>query len=811
MPLPTGPAVVFLFTDIEGSTRLERLLGAAAWAAAAARHDELLRAAIEGAGGVVVKTEGDAFFAAFERPAAAIAAVVAAQRSIAAEAWGSDLRIRVRMGLHLGEGRLRAGRAAGEPEDYVGIDVNYTARIAAAGNGGQIVMAEIDTVREALAANRIVTLVGPGGSGKTRLALGVAREVRAAYPHGAWFIDLAAVRDPALIEAAIAATIDVRESPERTIQEALGAYLRDRTALLVLDNLEQLLPAGADLVARLVRAAPNLRLIVTSRELLRIAGERGHPVPPLDLEAGVALFVDRARAHRPDLVLAGEGLVAVRAICERLGGLPLAIELAAARVRMLSPHLILERLGRSLDLAGGSRDMPERQRTLRGAIAWSHDLLAAEERRLFARLGVFAGGWTAETADPVADPDGTLGIDLVTGLESLADKSLIRIEPGGMDPDAPELDTRFSLHPLLREYAMERLTESGERQEVEARFTGVCAEVAETAGATILALTGEASLRRLDREDRNLREAMEWSLANGNADLGLRIIGATWRWFQQRGRLREGLALASRLLAAPTGGDARVRIAGLTAVGGLAYWTKDFAVAQAAYDERLALAETTGDPVLIADGHYDLGFMAMVAQDGARLLEHEQRALDLYLAAGRTEAAVRARQAIVLSVFLAGDYDRARDLELQNLEAFRATGSLFQIADSSTLLSAIHWREGDTRNAWKWASEGLGFFARIESATGLARALAMAAIILLEEGRGELGARVTGAVYRLVREQGVMLAPVEVLHLPDPGQLSVERLGAERAAELMAEGDAMALPDILAMVDAAAAGANSLD
>ncbi len=880
MPLPTGPAVAFLFTDIEGSTRFERAVGSARWADLVARHDGLLRSAIEAHDGVVVKTEGDAFFAAFASPVAAAAAAVAAQRAIAAEPWATDDPIRIRMGLHLGDGRLRAGLNADDPEDYVGIDVNYTARISAAGNGGQIVLsdalfaalpasldglagfdevtlvdegaravkdfdeparlhrlvvpeaaddprplrtieaptnlpgevtaligrsAEIDMVREAVEASRIVTLIGPGGSGKTRLALGVARDIQASFPNGVWFIDLAAVRDPTLIEAAIAATIDVRESKDRTIREALGTFLRDRTALLVLDNLEQLLPDGAEVVARLVRSAPNLRVVVTSRELLRIAGERGHPVPPLDGEAGVALFVDRARAHRPDLVLAGEALIAVLAICERLGGLPLAIELAAARIRMLSPSQILERLGRSLDLAGGARDLPERQRTLRGAIAWSHDLLAAEERRLFARLGVFAGGWTPEAAYSVADPDGSLGIDVADGLESLADKSLIRIEPGGADARWPDAETRFSLHPLLREYALERLGESGELPDVEDRFSAVCVEIAETIGAGILGQAGEGNLRRLDREDRNLHDALEWSLANDEADAGLRIMGATWRWFQQRGRLREGLALGIRLLATPTRGDARVRIGGLAAVGGLAYWTNDFTVAKAAYEERLALAESTGDPVLIADAHYDMGFMAMVAQDGAALREHEQQALDLYLAAGRADAAVRARQALVLGVFLAGEYEQARELELLNLAAFKASGSVFQIADSSTLLSAVQWRVGDMPGAWHWASEGLELFSRIDSATGLARALTMAAIILLTDGQPELGATITGTVYRLVREQGVMLAPVEVLHLPDPGHLAVEQLGAERAAELIAAGDPLPLAAVLAQVAAATA------
>ena len=534
MALPVGPAVTFLFTDIEGSTRSERAVGSEAWARIVARHDAVLGAAIEANDGVVVKTEGDAFFASFAAPGSAVAAAVAAQRAVADESWGDGLALRVRMGLHLGEGRLRSGRSAGEPEDYVGIDVNYAARIAAAANGGQIVVSnalasalaagfadalgavlvddglrsvkdfedplpiyrlvvpgaaedsrplrtsespsnlpgevtslvgrdeERAAIRDELRTSRIVTLTGPGGSGKTRLALAVARDERAAFPHGTWFVDLAAIRDPARIEPTIAAAMGVRESSEQPVEDALRAHLRDRTCLLVLDNLEQLLPDGAQVVARLTRDASALRLIVTSRELLRISGERGHPVPPLEADAGVALFVDRAREHRPGLVLGDDAMDAIRAIAERLGGLPLALELAAARIRMLSPAQIRDRLEHSLDLRGGSRDLPERQQTLRAAIAWSDELLGEPERRLFARLGVFAGGWTAMTAEPVVNAAGDLGVDVVDGLESLADKSLIRVEPAPSGALADEAETRFSLHPLLREYALERLAERGE-------------------------------------------------------------------------------------------------------------------------------------------------------------------------------------------------------------------------------------------------------------------------------------------------------------------------------------------------------------
>ena len=282
---------------------------------------------------------------------------------------------------------------------------------------------EIELVSGALGASRIVTLAGPGGSGKTRLALGAARAVADRFPHGVWFVDLAAVRDAGLLESAIATALGIRESPERAIGEMLRAHLRERTALVLLDNLEQLLPAAAPTVSGLAAAAPGVRFLVTSREPLRLGGERGHPVPPLATDAAVALFEDRARSHRADLELGDEARAAIRAIAERLDGLPLAIELAAARIRTHSPQMILERLAHTLDLGGGPRDLPERQRTLRGAITWSHDLLTEPERRLFRRLAAFSGGWTVDAAEAVADAGDDLGVDLADGLESLADKS----------------------------------------------------------------------------------------------------------------------------------------------------------------------------------------------------------------------------------------------------------------------------------------------------------------------------------------------------------------------------------------------------
>jgi predicted ATPase len=646
-----------------------------------------------------------------------------------------------------------------------------------------------------------VTLTGPGGSGKTRLAIGVAEAVRSRFPSGVWFVDLAAVRDASLLEPTIAAVLGVHESAGQAADEAVRNHLRDREVLLLLDNMEQLLPAAAPRVAALARAAPRLRVLVTSRELLRISGERSHLVPPLDVEAGIALFEDRARLQRADLVLTDASRAAVRAISERLGGLPLAIELAAARIRVFAPAAILERLGRSLDLAGGARDLPERQRTLRGGIDWSHDLLSDAERRLFRRLAVFAGGWTTEDAAGVVDAGGDLGVELLAGLESLADKSLIRIEPGAGPPDG---EARFSQHPLLREYGLERLQASGEQAACETRHAAVFTAIAEREGSRILSAAGEQALRRLDPERHNLRAAIDWSLRTGKVLSGLRIAAPTWRWYQQRGRLREGRAYLGQLLERPASNDdARLRIAGLEADGGLAYWMEDMTGARARYEERLRLADAIGDPKLQADAHYDIGFLYMVSEEGEQLREHSERALELYSAIGDEPSATRARQALVLVDFLAGDYATARDREERTLVAFRRQGSRFQVADSLTFLSAIYAQLGDAETAWRRHIEGLRIFSDFDMASGLARALATAAIIQIRYGDAEFGARVAGATLELGRQKNVMVAPTKVLHMPAPATLAAETLGQELTARLLAEGAATPLDSVVAAILAA--------
>src|SRR5918999_456834 len=523
--LPTG-TVTFLSTDIEGSTRLLSALGDR-YETVLDAHARILRQAIAAHGGTEVNTEGDAFFAVFPSAVEAVRAAADAQRALASEPWPDAAPVRVRMGLHTGEGRLGG-------DDYIGLDVHRAARIAAAGNGGQVLLSdatralvdrdlpggvalgdlaqhrlkdlpaperiwqlemdglprdfpalrsldarpnnlplsptpligreqELRDLRDLLGRRRLVTLTGPGGTGKTRLALAAAQQLLTDFPGGAFFVGLEDARDRPTVAATIATSLGVRERLERDLEQGVKQYLRERELLLVLDNFEQVLPA-APLVAELLNGSPRLRIIVTSRASLHLSGEQDFEVPPLRLPdprhlpplsavsqfEAVALFIERASAAKADFAITNENAPAVAEICSRLDGLPLGIELAAARIRLLTPQAILDRLERRVPVLGtGGQDLPARQRTLRGAIDWSYELLDEPERRLFERLSVFAGGFTLGAAEEVCDPDAELGIGPLDGLASLVDKSLIH------PVDGIDEEPRFAMLQVIREFASE--------------------------------------------------------------------------------------------------------------------------------------------------------------------------------------------------------------------------------------------------------------------------------------------------------------------------------------------------------------------
>jgi len=581
---PSG-TVTFLFTDIEGSTRLWQQ-DEAAMRSALSRHDELLRRAVTEHGGMVFSSMGDGVAAAFTSASSAVAAAVAAQGLLAAEVWPTATPIRVRMGLHSGEAELRDG-------DYFGTAVNRAARLMAVGHGGQVLCSQVTTAlvesevalldlgehrlrdldrpmhvfqvgsgsfpalrsletfpgnlplqvssfvgraRElgraaaALAEARVVTLTGVGGVGKTRLALQVAAEVLPRFREGAWLCELAPVRDPTAVADALAAVFDVAPRAGQSVQQALVEFLRGKQLLVVLDNCEHLLEPAAALVDMLERSCPGLGVLATSREGLGIDGERMLAVPSLaapaadaDPEAvadadAVRLFAERARAVNADFAVTADNATAVAAVCRRLDGVPLAIELAAARIPAMNPAELARRLDRRFEvLAGGKRGAVERHQTLRAAIDWSYELLSEAQRRLLARLTAFAGGCTLEAAEAVCagDPVAAPAVwELIAGLVA---QSLVVAEDHG-------LDTRYRLLETIRQYGEERLDEHGETAALRRRHAQYYAGLAAKLFERFLGPGQVEAVTRFAAEQENLLTAMGWAIDTADVDLAFRLL-----------------------------------------------------------------------------------------------------------------------------------------------------------------------------------------------------------------------------------------------------------------------------------------------
>jgi predicted ATPase/class 3 adenylate cyclase len=642
--LPSG-IVTFLFTDIQGSTGLLQELGDG-YDLIQDRHAAIMRGAIAEGGGVAIRTEDDSFFAVFPDPVGAVHAAVAAQRAFFAEEWSHGEPLRVRMGLHTGEGRLGG-------DNYLGIDVNRAARIAAAAHGGQVVMSnatralvdrdlppgvtlrdlgehrlkdlvlpehlhdlaveglpaefpplrsldarlttfplqlssfvgrdhEVEAVTALVHDHRLVTLTGPGGTGKTRLGLEVARRMLPEFPDGAVFVDLSPIADPTLVPSAVAQALGLQEQAEKSPVESARAYLRELRILLVIDNFEHVLES-TPVVEEVLGAGEGVYVLVTSRIALRLYGEEEFAVPTMELPdptrlpdiAGlsryeaVALFIERARSARRDFSVTQENAPAVAEICVRLDGLPLAIELAAVRVRVLSPGAILARLGHRLPLlTGGSRNLPERQRTLRGAIAWSHDLLEEPQRRLFAALSVFAGGATLDAAEAVANPNGELGMDTLDGVAFLADQSLLRRTEG------PGEEVRLGMLETVREFAAERLAETN-ADEITRRHAEYFLKLSVEGKPHFTGADAVEWLDRFQREHDNVRTALRWAIDHAEVETALRLVGSLWRFWFQRGHLIEGYRWAREAVAL-SGVEALpgALAAAELAAGGLAYWPR---------------------------------------------------------------------------------------------------------------------------------------------------------------------------------------------------------------------------------------------
>ncbi len=782
-PDPSGPAVVFLFSDIEGSTRLWEL-HTTAMAEALARHDALARDAVASWRGHLVKATGDGIHAAFADAADALGAMLQLQRGLADAAAAGSLPLALRCGLHAGPGQAR-------DNDYFGPEVNRAARIMAAAHGGQMLVSDavarrllpalpagvalrelgavrlkdldrperlwqvlapplrqdfpalrsleatpnnlaqqlnrfigretvLPELRGLLARHRLVTLLGTGGIGKSRLAMQLAAELVEQYPDGVWFVELAPLDDGQRLPQALASVLGVKEEPGRPLDEALRRHVAGRRQLLVLDNCEHVLDAVAALAKGLLQAGAGLAVLATSREPLRVAGELVYPVPPLGLPGhapgasapdqllqheAVRLFVDRARSAQPAFELTPANAAAVLEICQRLDGIALALELAAARVRALPVQAMAERLRESFALLS-TRDatVAPRQRTLQRLIDWSHDLLEASERVLYRRLAVFAGGWTLEAAEAVCGGDALLpAAEVLDLLAALADKSLVSVLPG--DGGGGQ---RYRLLDTVRQHAAALLSAAGdEAQPLRRRHAAAQLALADAAQQQLGGAHKAAALARLDQERDNLLAALAWCAqdqvapgARAAAELGLRLSFALRPYWRHRGLLSPWLDATVHLLAHPAA-QLRdgLRARALFNAGQVACFMGRYAEALSHLLECLAIARDTADAAREAAVLQPLGMAAMGLGDQVAARQYMAAALSAARQMDNAHQLTSALNALAQLDRLDGRLDAAESSYAEALQLAEQSGDEENIAVLQLNLAMVSVSAGQVAQA----------------------------------------------------------------------------------------------------------------
>ena len=856
MSLPVG-TLTFLFTDIEGSTQLMQKLGDG-YVQAQVEHHAILRAAFQSKQGRELRTEGDSFFCVFESALDACGAAAEAQRGFIAR----QSPLRVRVGLHTGEAPLvgeeyigldvhHAARVAAAAHGGQVLISETTQSLVERGLAAdmhvrdlgvhrlkdlarperlyQLVIdgvpdtvpalrtldatpnnlptqltsfvgrsADVEEARRLLAGTHLLTLTGPGGIGKSRLSLQLAAEMASAFPDGTFFVALSAVTDPGLIPSVIAQSIGLSTSGNRPPIDVVQEHLRTKRVLLVLDNLEQLLPDGAAVVSAVLHGAPDAKVVATSRAPLHVYGEQEMALQPLRLPdarsaqsaaalsqyEAVKLFIERALAARHDFRVTNENAPAIAGICEHVDGLPLAIELAAARIKLFSPQALLTRLQSSTSvLAGGSRDLPSRQQTLRGAIAWSYDLLDGAQKRLFARFGVFARGASLEQAEAVCGPETELGVDVLTGLDELADQSLLRRLPEFEEP-------RLLMLQVIREYAMELLQESGDAGMIRDRHAAAFQQMAEAAAPHLTGDERKKWLDRLEADHDNFRAAFDWVQSSGDARRALCLGAAFWRFWQMRGHLREGRSRLDAILAM-RGVDSHPieRARALEAAGGVAHWQGDVAAEERFYDECLALARAAGDRGAIANALYNASFPRFLERknlpEGLALAEE---ALALYRDLGDDRGMARCLWAIGNVYHQSGEYEKAIPPLDEAIALNRRLDDRFSLgwAMHTRITVAIVKRDPDL--ARTLTREALEIFGSARDLSGIVLLLDDAASVAKLEGDDKRALRLAGAAASQREASGVNLASVVNVN---EGREWEQTIDTPEEARAWAEGQAM--------------------
>jgi predicted ATPase/class 3 adenylate cyclase len=859
----------FLFTDIEGSTRLwesepERMRPAMA------RHDALARQSVEEHGGVVVKMTGDGVHAAFDDALDAVRATVALQRSLAEIEPRHGVAIRVRCGLHAGAFERR-------DNDFFGAAVNRAARIMGAAHGGQVLLSravaelvaarlsdglalrdlgaarlrdvpdterlfqvlhpalradfpalrgleatphnlphaltsfigrerELSEVRARLATARLLTLTGMGGLGKSRLALEAAARLLDDYPDGVWLVELAALRDPQGVAQALASVLGVKPEPGRPVSEALELHVRERRLLVLLDNCEHVLGACAELALRLLRAAPHVKILASSREPLRVTGEALVAVPalavPSVLAAGerlaieayeaVRLFIERATAAQPAFALTAANAGAVAAICHRVDGIPLALELAAARVRSLTVHQIAERLKDRLRLlVGGDPTALPRQQTLRGLIDWSHDLLEPGERTLFRRLAVFAGGCTPEAAEAVAAGGTLAAADVADRLARLAEKSLVSADPH---------TGRYRLLETVREYAQQKLDESGEGPDCRLRHLRYYVGIAEVAKQGLAGSGQAAWLALLDVERENILAAHEAAeAAAGGTALGLALANALKRYWINAGLLETGYRVTCEALARQSATERDfVRMRGLFDAGQLGFFMGRYADARQRLEESLSIARALADPARIAMVLAPLGLAAL----GQGELSVARRAFEESIALARDLGDRRqlgtAQSALGHVRRMEGDHGAAHRLYAEVVALGRAEGDLEMVAIGLLNLAIVAVERGRLDDARGPLAEAEAIAATTLSQRVGQGVLEVACGMASAAGEWERAARLLGAADAQAARAGLHRDPADDAFLAPRIDAALGGLGGAAFNRAHEQGRAGSLAQSLA-------------